>query len=64
MVVKLKQSHIYESMAFKLFSSTFKNIKMICTKFRKEKKKKENHPQFYHSDKTAKILMKKVKDWG
>ena len=43
MVVKLKQSHIYESMAFKLFSSTFKNIKMICTKFRKEKKKKITH---------------------
>jgi hypothetical protein len=42
MVVKLKQPHIYESMAFKLFSSTFKNIiKMICTKFRKGKKKKK-----------------------
>ena len=42
---------MYESMAFKLFSSTFKNIiKMICTKFRKKKKKNENHPQFYHSD--------------
>ena len=44
MVVKLKQPHMYESMAFKLFSSTFKNIiKMICTKFRKKKKMKITH---------------------